>query len=718
MLFRSDTNLVQDVLFRAVSDGKNLFVVGDVKQSIYRFRLADPSIFTARLNEYQTKGTGECIMLSNNFRSNSSVLDAANLVFSKIMTPELGGVLYDRSQFLTTDKPTPHPNTITELDLLDVESEDKSIITEARHVAARIAKLLDGHTIEENGQTRPAQPGDVVILLRSLNSRYHYFERELALLGIKAVSGKAQGHRDIEIDTFLALIYTIDNPLNDISLIALLRSPLFLFTADDLARISLNTGKYFYQKLCADAEENPQSAQFLDILSDLRQASLNMTVCRLLWHAYIKLDAFYIFSAMGKQCVTNLIDLFKKARDYENGAFRGLHGFGAYLEKFGLARITAQSDRDCVRIMSIHKSKGLEFPIVFLPDCTKRYNADDLKSPVLIDNKLKIGMHYRDYGKKAQYPTLPRLAIATAIERENRSEEIRVLYVAMTRAREKLIMSGSRQESGQSEYLPGIGNYTKLIVHAAQNSDIIKINYVEQAAEHQPAQSLAAGHIEAATAALPDEFEYPHAQATALPSKTTATQLKGRQIDREVEPPIPKYTRRPQGAMTAAERGTAMHLAMQFIDFSKCGTAQGIKQEIARLTEEKFLTVQQGDNVEPDKIAAFFDTELGKNLLGAQEVRREFKFLLLVDPPQVFDTDYTGDKVMLQGIIDCWFETPEGVWLLDFKTDNIAPGYAQQAAQKYKPQLESYALALSRITKKPVAKRLLYFFHAKECVEV
>ena len=461
-----DTNEVQNAIFRAVSkNGQNIFTVGDVKQSIYRFRLADPTIFLGKYQRFKSweeaeDGEERKILLSKNFRSRKEILDAANFVFENILSPEMGEMEYgdDKALHFGAEYYPERHDCDTEFHLISARQKSreedrpvKKLTAEARFVAKRIRQLLDqGYPVTDgDGTLRPCRPEDIVILMRSPGSRKLAFAEALAERDIPcSFEESGDFFHTMEISVMLGLLEIIDNPRQDVPLISVLRSPLFGFTPDRLAELRGKTPNGdFYDAVKAD--EGADCADFLDQLGQLRLAARDMGVHRLIWHIYDRLNVLGGFGAMdhGAERRENLIALSQHAEKFESGGYRGLFAFVTQLRRL-LEQDQAPATRGAataggVQLMSIHKSKGLEFPIVILADLDHAFSHQDFDTPVLVHPAMGLGPKRVDLERKIKYPTLARLAIEEKLRRENLAEEQRVLYVAMTRPKEKLILVDS-----------------------------------------------------------------------------------------------------------------------------------------------------------------------------------------------------------------------------------------------------------------------------------
>lgn len=770
-----DSNAVQDAIFSALTrEKRNLFLVGDVKQSIYQFRLADPGIFLEKYNDFvpvvdAQPRQGRKVLLSRNFRSGGAVLEAANHVFRTCMSVQVGGLDYGDAEALTEG--IPHESLgEPEVELHAIEVDADTYAEEAAFAAKRIAQLLDGtHFIRDGEGQRPIQPEDIVILLRSPGSVGGRFRQALGQLGIPCTSGSGGDLLQTqEVETFRALLQIIDNPRQDIPLLAVLASPVFGFAAEELAAIRTNSrGTGFYEAL---VRENSQKVrEFLDTLQDLRQVERLRELPDLLEAILCKTRMDSVFAAMddGARRLSNFQAFYQYAVDYASGGQRDLEQFLTHLqllEEQGLP-ISGDGDAGSVRIMSIHKSKGLEFPVVLLCGLAREFNRESLRAQVLCHQELGLGLSCVDTENRVRYPSIAKRAIAARIGGESLSEEMRVLYVAVTRARDRLIMTyasrslqsdlqglAARMDLGARELLTASASCpgTWVLLAALRRTEAGALFALagkpgETAVSAVPwhirvqrgcQESQTAAAVEERAQELPREvlekmerglaFRYGHLAATKAPSKLTATQLKGREKDREVAQnaretkPAGRTWRKPDFAHHTAQgkdRGSAIHAAMQYIRYERCGNEDGVKAEIHRLVEERYLTPEQGALVDTAQIAAFFATGLGQKLTHGGVVLREFKFSILEDASQ-FGEGLSGEQVLLQGVVDCALIEEDGIILLDFKTDRVTEQSVSERAAQYDSQVRAYAKALARIYEKPVKEALLYFFRINTYVPV
>ncbi len=795
-----DTNAVQDAIFQAVSHlGDKLFMVGDVKQSIYSFRLANPRIF---LEKYQAFPDAECaedgqprrVVLSKNFRSRAQVLDATNTIFRAVMSDDVGDLQYNAREMLYLGAGFPeqdHPRYQTEVCVIDVSKEEEitpdKTKTEAAFVAQKIQTMLrEGFLVYDKGlgASRPLKPSDCTILLRSMKRKAVVYAEALEQVGLITQSDDNAGLLEaVEVRAVVSLLHIIDNPRQDVEFIGALRSPLIGFSEDLLAQIRLcDKNSCFYDALLLAVEaetmqDYKQELQaFLRQLQEWRLMAADLPVYQLLQMIYDGTGALGLYGALpnGAQRQSNLLAFFERARAYEAQGHRGLFRF-LYMVRSMLEQGqdfpagAAQSEGGAVRIMSIHKSKGLEFPVVFLADCAKSFNETDMYQPVLMHPMLGLGPKCRDTERGIQYPTLRRLAIVAQARREQISEELRILYVGMTRAKEKLIVtcaSGSMESSlkkwkalAEQETLPpyalGASRSSALwllapLLRCAAAAPLREMANVTLAPNPKLPDCFAFTYIRASeiqpialdgcaerqeeqkaksVVEIPAEIVYDKAYLKDIPSKITVTGLKKSlkaQEAAEGTPSAPieeKNLRRPffdkaLRGLTPGEIGTAHHLFMQFADFAKCGTAQGVHEERMRMAEKHILSEEQIAVIDETKINAFFASAFYQAQIKNQRIRREFKFSLLVPAAKFYEIvdGAVKEEVLLQGVIDCLIETKDGYVVLDFKTDRVSRKNVQQRADAYQTQLDAYAFAVEEIFEKPVIEKRLFFFSCAEFV--
>ena len=764
-----DSNQVQDAIFTALTmEKQNCFMVGDVKQSIYRFRLADPDIFLEKYGCYAPadeaeEGKGRKILLSSNFRSGGAVLEATNDVFYRCMSQRVGDLNYTGQEALAEGIPH-EPLGEPEVELHVLQTSEDAYAQEAAYVAERIVELLSGgHMIRGREGLRPIESGDIAILLRSPGSVGQHYQDALAERGIRSALGSGQDLLQTgEICVLRSLLQILSNPRQDIPLLAVLTSPLYCFTADDLARIRAKKKKGdFYDALLEDHSAKTES--FLEGLEKLRSCARQMPLSRLLEEVFCTtgMDSIYAAMESGVERTANLRQFFQLALEFEASNQRDLGRFLEHLELLEEKGLGVQEtvSGGAVQILSIHKSKGLEYPVVFLSSLSRSFNTEDLRAPVLCDRSLGLGLSAVDRGNRVRYPTIAKRAIAAQSARQNLSEELRVLYVGMTRARDRLIMTYAakkpedtlaqlalrtdrspgellssevscpgqwvlmeamhRTEAGELHALAGARpEKTHLrehpwLIRAVTCPEVTKNG---GSAEAEQMVAMPAGTKERLLEQL--SFRYPHEEATRTPSKQTVTQLKGRDKDEEIrenaEVEPPKRVWRSFGDRSSrrgTDYGVAMHTVMQYVRFEACSTRAGLERELERLTRARIISEEVAPRLERNAILAFFETDIGRALMTGQHIR-EFKFSILED------AGIPGEKILLQGVVDCALVEEDGITVVDFKTDYVTDETLPEVLARYRPQVETYSRALERIYETTVKGTYLYFFHLKRLVAV
>ena len=786
-----DTNEVQNRIFDAIScKGENLFTVGDVKQSIYRFRLADPRIFLQHYNTWPPLAAADehesaKLLLSCNFRSRKEVLEATNFVFRNVLSREMGELDYGEDEMLRPGASYAESSVCgAEFHLLDLPTQTgehrvRASEAEAAFVADYIRNMLSSEFPVQDDKTRelrPVREEDIVILMRSPSTRLLDYRRALESRGIRCAADAGEDFfASMEIAVLFSFLQVIDNPRQDVPLIAVLRSPLFGFVPDELAalRSQQRTGDFYDALLLS---EDGHSKAFLAVLRSLRDSAAHLSVRELLSEIYRKCNVLGIFGAMhrGAERKDNLLAFLELSEDFARTGRQGLFDFVRTLrEQLASGEAAAMQTTHAssgVRIMSIHKSKGLEFPVVILSDLARRFSNMDFQSSVLVHPQLGLGPVCVDARRHIQYPTIARQALERTLRREAKAEELRVLYVAMTRAKEKLVMVHTQANAGgrvadlmalsDCPVLPEavdsgkcMGDWIMLPLlqrseagalraFAGQNSEgrffaaetpwtvcvhdglqfAAPVQQSDAAAEERAPQRE---ELPADFAAL--SYRYPYAEQTAFPAKLTATQLKGRAIDEEISenttlPPRLRNLCKPKflagkTALTGAERGTALHLVMQDLDFFCEPNEQSVRAQIEAMRAQRKLTEEQAKAADVHAIVRFLRSDLAARIRKSKQVEREYRFSLLW-PVRDFSSLDADDSVLLQGVVDCFFEEDGELVVVDFKTDHVSCAQLDERAEYYRPQLEAYSMALTRVMGKKVKEKVLYFFSAGEEVRL
>ncbi len=751
-----DVNAVQELIFRRVShEGRDLFMVGDVKQSIYRFRLAEPAIFNEKYAAYADGGAGRRVLLRENFRSRACVLDACNSVFGRIMSPALGDVAYDGEARLIPGAEYPAAGEARpELRILEPPAADEGedapdrTMLEARYVAGRIRAMVEGREPISDGQggTRPLGYGDIALLLRTPGTSGAAYRRALAEAGVP-VNARQGGafFSQPEVSFAISMLAVADNPLQDVPLIAALRGLPFGFTPDELAAVrAAGRGELWYA-LRARAETDERCRRFVELVEELRGFAREEPTDSVLRRLYDRTELLTVCAVMpdASRRIGELMQLYEYARKFEQDGGRGLFRFVGWLrelERRGMEP-PAPASGGAVQIMSVHKSKGLEFPVVFLADNGHGWNHGQ-SGHVLCHGRLGLGMRMTDPLRGVRWPTLPWRAIDRMSRREELSEQERVLYVAMTRARERLIMTCTLPKAAEKLAaldVPPEGPISPRVLAGAPNTAFWLIlagaadggRTLDMAlATPMEAGNAPAGEAPERPAADPALTEaldrrlawtYPYEAAVVLPSKLTATSVReaapgGADAEAAELPQAPAVTgrlRRPDFGrssrpLSGTERGVAAHLVMQHIDLARTGSAEEISAEIGRLEQMGFLDERQAAAVDPGDILAFFRSELGARLLAADRVSREFRFSLLCPAALWYPQAPAGEEILLQGVVDCCIEEDGALTVIDFKTD------AQVEPERHTAQLRAYATAMERIFQKPVRQAALWYLRRRQ----
>lgn len=789
--FQDTSNLQFDIFKLLAKKNGNLFMVGDIKQSIYRFRNADPGIFTELYNSYKNGCGGRLICLNRNFRSRNEVITCINDVFKSVMSKNCGGIDYTDGEELELGASyPPGDNCETELMITDIsssETKDKLLAEleteniEAHTIANRIYALVNTEHFKVfdsgNSCMRDIEYGDIAVLCKTKYDR-NIIESELINLNIKSVTEGGEHYLStIEVSTIISMLQIIDNPLQDIPLIAVMRSAIFRFTAEELAQIRTAADGRFFRAVFASAKENKKAADFLDFLNTFRAYSKYMRTDELVRKICSETNYFSIVGAMpnGEIRKANLKLLLERCSDFENGSLTGLFNFVKYIEMLKSTKedlVPAKeisSDNDAVKIMTMHKSKGLEFPVVILFQLEKTFNRTALNENIIWDEKSGLGMDYVDTRQRIRYEMPSRELVKSNIISAAVSEEMRLLYVAMTRAKEKLILSSSllpkssragndwinAEFDENNRLLPFISanaktmrdwifsallNHpdAKLLRDEAKRSDVVsrtaatgRFKIYKADLEACPKQISSSEEesdacIAQSSSSVTDilSYRYPYAHLSRLPIKLSVSELKRRRMPDDDSgtayiKPVSNLLKSVD-EFDASEIGTITHFFMQHIDIHKTDTVEDIKKQLADMVNNSILTADQGSAVDVDTIFSFFDGNLGKRLKESAKFEREYDFYMLISPSELGEEniDNISDNIILQGIADCFFYEDDGVVLIDYKTDRISKAYVVQRAENYRMQIDYYSRGLSEILKLPVKERYIYFLNCRTTVKI
>lgn len=793
-----DSNELQEMIFSLISRGDNIFMVGDVKQSIYRFRHTNPLLFKHKQDTYSdTEGANRKVIMAKNFRSRREIIDAVNFIFEQTASRDVGEIDYDneeRLNFGAKYPPCEKTGGAVEVHIvgggenggeehIENANSQTGAVAEAVRVAKRILALKrEGFTVyDKKLGYRPVKYRDIVILMRSPGVDAQVFAEVLQEYGIPVFSDAGGGYFVTEeVELVLSLLSVIDNPMQDIKLLGVMRSPICGFDDSELLEIRLRDSvSDIYGAICTCAGGDDALAKkcgaFLDSLKKWRGWSLYMAVHELIWALYSDTGYYDFVGAMkaGRQRQANLKLLIEYARSYENTSFKGLFHFVSYAERIKSANRDINGakilgeNQDVVRIMSIHKSKGLEFGVVFAVRLAKEFNTQDLGKPVLAHGSLGIGVDFIDCENRYKYPTFIKRAIREKLRRELLSEELRVLYVALTRAREKLILTlaprdidakrkkwilGAREadngvlplyytleatglsdwigaavlrhESGHEfagEYISCQETNAEFKIYTDSEYSGFEAEYTEK---NETGGHSSAEYDSSIDAAL--GWKYPYESAKKVPTKISVTELK-RLINNEIDLgeaalygteliAAPSFLSE-QSGLGAADRGSALHFVLQHIDLAAALDTDGICRQIEDMLRRQILLPKQAEAADPARIARFFASPLGKRMLNSSRVVREMPFEVAVDACMLPGAEDAGEKVLLQGIVDCFFYEDSEVVLIDYKTDFVkSAADIEKIKEKYAPQIEMYAAALEQITGKRVCQKNLYLFSCESVV--
>jgi ATP-dependent helicase/nuclease subunit A len=870
-----DSNLVQETILTSISKKKfgrnNLFMVGDVKQSIYKFRLARPELFMEKFRTYSVEDSEEQrIDLHANFRSRAVVLACTNYIFEQIMTKQLGDIEYDddaalnpgavfepteenistttevllvtdeefdKQEELQANEDSDNPkheaetkNAITSLDKEEEEYTKREL--EARAIGLRIKELINPETgmkvwNKEKKCYETARYSDIVILLRTMSGWSQTFADTLMAMGIPAFSDTQSGYfSTIEIRTILNMLRVIDNPRQDIPLTAVLHSKMVGLSTTDLAIIretKNDCDMYDAAKYYVESYNNRTEAEGIDLeeieeryteeianklsvfferLKNYRDCLAYTSIHELIWFILQDTGYYNYVSAMpaGDRRRANIDMLIERAVQYEATSYHGLFQFVRYIEKlhkydidFGEA-VTVGEGENTVRIMSIHKSKGLEFPIVFVAGMSKVFNNQDARSKLVIHPDLGIGPDYVDPKLRIKSPTLLKKFIQKRIVLENLGEELRVLYVALTRAKEKLILTGYVPSVGDKlnkwadtkdqtnrvllfNKLAGASNYfdwimPSLVRHrdctcllqqynimsgvnlepnkerdSEANFEIKTVDILRTVEEEVARQLVNTDTKQQLLDWNPDKvyeerireeireqlnYEYPFANEVKLHAKVTVSELKklGQMIDNEESSRV--YEEEDSSLLPnfmlesvpvqGARKGTVYHKVLECIPILEQPTVANVREAISRLVEKAILTKEEAEVVNPYQIASFMKSDIAKrmNLAGQQgKIHREQQFVFSVKANEIRPDLTSEEPILVQGIIDCFFEENGEIIIVDYKTDHIPRADGEDILRnRYKVQLDYYQRAIEQITGKKVSQRILYSFALEKEVEV
>ena len=775
-----DTNEVQDEIFRALSsdNDSNRFMVGDLKQSIYGFRLAMPEIFLRYKKSFSRFSEGNIsfptvINLDRNFRSGPEVIDTVNFFFGLLMTESSCGVDYRDGEELRQGRNiAPDSKNNTELIFIEKGSdvEATSIELEAAVIAKKIKDMISsGFTVTDGDSQRPAIYSDFCILMRSANKTASKYAEMMNKNGVPTHASLAGNFFDQpEITVFLSLLRVIDNPNQDIPLLSALMGPVFGYTADDLASLRLiNRKDSLYTAILKD--ESGKFTPFLEKLKEYRRAASVMPAPVFIRYLYSALDYENISRVFSQSADTseNLSLLIHYAEIFESGDNVGLSGFVRFINRVEESGSTLESantlseNENVVRIMTIHKSKGLEYPVCFIADCGKDFKID--RDSVALNKEYGFGCRLINSALRVTYSNLMRDVIVEQNMVNQMTEELRVLYVAMTRAKEKLIMVSTVSDLGKHTLElavkagteNAISSYSTLNVKrisdwillcASRNPFAAKLREFVGMQEYTPASgalypwNISIYSAEEARNISDDpeaevhpvnteideellrvlqkyaDFNYPYAGKNDLPVRITASSLSHEDPDSTMLSRPAFMSRR---GLTPTERGTAFHNYLQFCDF-KAASADP-SAELERIVSSGYITKEQGAAIDLNLVNKFFFSEIGREALSAEKLEKEYRFSVSLRVSELPDGVNIGEAdenttLILQGAIDLYYIYNDEVTLLDFKTDNVSS--MEELKTRYSVQIELYRTALEKILGKKIKKSVIYSIKLTDFIEI
>ena len=796
-----DINAAQDKIIAGLARdaaAANRFLVGDVKQSIYRFRLADPKIFRDYAGAWRGDD-GQSIPLADNFRSRESLLAFTNSVFSLLMRGEIGGVVYDadaelkfgapaaRADLGTGRNPSPRAELLLRIkpgrdeaapddELAELADADM----EARLVALHLKKLVaEKHEIwdDEEKHFRAAEWRDCAVLLRSPAGKAEIFAKQFELAGVPLTVARGGFFDSREILDLLSLLQLLDNPLQDVPCIAVLRSPLVGLSLDELAAIRLAAkDKHFWTALNSIKNSQLKIKNFLERFSRWRKAAKHHSLAECL--EAVLTETLYAdwlrAQPRGAQRAANLARFLNFAQAFDQFQRQGLFRFLKFVEAQRAAgsepEVSAVATENSVRLMSIHQSKGLEYPVVVLPDLSKKFNEQDQRAEIIFDEEFGLCPKVKPPSSGRRYPSLPHWLAQRRQQRELRGEELRLLYVALTRARDTLVLSASLTEkkwetlwsqpepvttqriADASSFADWLGIWFSVQgsgfkVQGAEQGEFPNLRWrkvanvmpddMEISAIRHPPSALEPPALDLASAERLRavlSWKYPNEAATKQKAKASVTELRRAaeaDDDDEAESifarpvPVPANRQSPiaNHQLSAADFGTAHHKFLQHVALEKIGE---LAAEAERLVRENYLSADERAVLDLAALAAFWNSELGGKIrANAAAVRRELPFTARFSPAEIGDivgaktaAGLENEFIVVQGVADLVVLLPQEIWLVDFKTDDVRAAELAEKIKTYTPQLRLYAAALEKIFARKVTLRALHFLAARRTEKI
>ena len=816
-----DVNFLQETILKCVSGerfGKpNLFMVGDVKQSIYKFRLARPELFLEKYESYEENelAKSQKVELRKNFRSRKEVINTINFFFEQLMTTSLGNLDYDEKTALNPGAVYPNGVDVkkTGLYLIDTNTEEsefpdlsmdekaiKGRQMEAMLIADLIKNTVDREAVydKETGKYRVATYRDIVVLTRTFTGWAEDIQQILDTEGIPAYADKTEGFFDtVEVQAVLSMLQVADNPMQDIPLAASMMQ-VWGFTEEEMtdlvafckSRIEI-TGNRLYQNIMFYIQEGldpiliQKLENFMAYVKKINTECHDYSIFDLLNMIYLDTGYYSKVTSLptGEIKKANLEMLLVEAekfseRDTSAGSVFQFIRYVDMLRKYERESSAASvNDQNAVRITTIHKSKGLEFPIVILAGIGKKFNQQDTRKTILVHQDLGIVSDIMDPETRTKKLTLAKKTIARKIQIETLEEELRILYVAMTRAKERLIMIGSDKDivkrlqkcaaitsrkerslpymeltqatsymdwiflalarnEAFASYLENNGivpDSTNPFFNKNANIEVFSVNVATLLkGQHEDLESeildkqTVEETVKNATSTIKSNASYAYIETAKLAPKALPEDLlsneskkpkkKGTEPEeKKRELVLPKFLRKDE--LTGAEKGTGYHRIMQTLDFKKCGSEDGIKNELTRLIAENILNPEEAKALDMNLIYRFFASDLGKSMIAADSIKKEVYYMEAI-PAKLVNEKVENETVIMQGVIDAYFETPEGYVLVDYKSEHVAKGKERFAVKKHIPQINRYRNVLEKNSGKPVKTAYVVFLQTGKAIEV
>lgn len=762
-----DTNEAQDTLFSVISDNNgNKFMVGDVKQSIYRFRQAMPEIFMRYKDGFEPYKDGNypaTISLDRNFRSRKGIVEGINFFFDFLMTRSTCGIDYKNGESLCFGADYEASDTAdVKVHIVETDkTKGSDLVAEARHIGNTIKDLVElGTLVGKKGKERPIKYSDICILMRAVKDKAPVIARELSEMGIPAHFQKQGGFFESrEIVTLMSMLKVIDNPVQDVPLVSVMLSPLFPFTEDDLAKYRCDQRKgSFYSALKEQYDKDSKVKDFFDLLSVFRTLSVTMDIGSLIRRVLETTSYDSIVGAMdnGERRVLNIELLINYAEGYEASGGSGLSGFLRFLDKIrknnkdleGASEISENDD--VVRIMSIHKSKGLEFPVVFVANCSSSMSVQDF-SKVKINRNLGVGTSRYITELHKDFTTLPINSIKLYDSMEDSAELIRVLYVAMTRAEEKLYLVGSMNNCEKKItdlYQKCYVNFTDPAIPLSMCSSFMQ--WILLSMMYHPSMNCGlmlnsckkphSPQIDFQIVEKPDEifveekekkeyavdnemlteigerlsFRYPFADISSIPVKYAASSMDREENLKYLATENPAFSG--SGELTPAQRGTLLHRFMEICDLAKIKT--DLAGEIEKTVENNIFTQKEADALNISAIEKFLQSDLYNRISNAEKYIREQEFSMSIPVSLINDSlsRETNENVIVQGVVDGLIINGQSGEIVDYKTDRVAT--QEELCERYKGQMSIYKKAAEECFGLQNVTVTLYSFHLSKEISV